>query len=165
MYHHFAIFDRLYSTRRQARHTKEADDLCIFPGCLVYPYRMKSILQDLYRLQTLETRGVRSNRSEAEDLRAAIPQGLLTNYDRARARGKKGIAVVRNHVCTNCRMQVPVAVTASLKAGAVQSCGNCGLYLCLDPEEQAMPMAAPAASAEPAPRPKRKRAAAATQSA
>ena len=30
------------------------------------------------------------------NLRAAIPEGMPSNYDLARARGKKGIALVRN---------------------------------------------------------------------
>jgi len=103
---------------------------------------MKGILQNLYRLQNLDSAGRRSDSAETASLRAAIPEGMLINYDRARARGKKGIAVVRNHVCTNCRIQLPVAVTASLSAGLIQTCGNCGLYLCLpDPDEQ--PVAAP----------------------
>ena len=121
---------------------------------------MKSILHDLYRLQTLDIRGiVSSNRSEAEGLRAGIPQGMLTNYDRARARGRKGIALLRNHVCTNCRMVSPVAVNASLKAGTVQVCGNCGLYLCLDPDEALLAQQPEVV----APKPRKKKTAAAKQ--
>jgi predicted nucleic acid-binding Zn-ribbon protein len=57
---------------------------------------------------------------------------MLHKYDRMRANGKKGIALVRNHVCTNCRIQVPIAVTASLMNGAqTEVCGNCGRFLCL----------------------------------
>ena len=105
---------------------------------------MNGILQNLYTLQTLDLGGLKPNSSQAAGLRAGIPDGMLSNYDRARARGKKGIALVRNHVCTNCRMQVPVAVTASLTAGLIQVCGNCGLYLCLPrPDEQAAPAPAP----------------------
>ena len=110
---------------------------------------MKGILQNLYRLQTLDSTGHTSKASEVALLRAAIPEGMLTIYDRARARGKKGIAIVRNHVCTNCRMQVPVAVTASLRAGMIQACGNCGLYLCL-PEPDEQPVLAPVKAPAPA---------------
>jgi hypothetical protein len=103
-------------------------------------HAMKGILQNLYTLQTLDLGGSKASSSQAAALRAGIPDGMLANYDRARARGRKGIALVRNHVCTNCRMQVPVAVTASLMAGMIQVCGNCGLYLCLpQPDEQAAP--------------------------
>lgn len=115
---------------------------------------MKRILQDLYRLQTLDLRAPTGDRSEADNLRLGIPQGMLTNYDRARARGKKGIAILRNHVCTNCRMQSPVAVTAALKGGAIQTCGNCGLYLCLDPDE---PVLAATTEAPALPKPRKKK--------
>jgi len=102
---------------------------------------MNGILQNLYTLQTLDLGGSKADPTQAAALRAGIPDWMLANYDRARARGKKGIALVRNHVCTNCRMQVPVAVTASLTAGMIQVCGNCGLYLCLpQPDEQAAPV-------------------------
>lgn len=117
---------------------------------------MKSILHDLYRLQTLDLRGKTSDRLESDSLRAGIPQGMLSSYDRARARGRKGIAILRNNVCSNCRMQSPVAVLAGLRGGAVEVCGNCGLYLCLDPEEAVgatQPVApAPAATAKKKPR-------------
>jgi hypothetical protein len=97
-------------------------------------------LRNLYTLQTLESEK-KSAASEIASLRADIPQAMLRNYDRMRAKGKKGIALVRNHVCTNCRIQVPVAVTASLMNGTlIQVCGNCGRYLCLPetPEPEAV---------------------------
>src|SRR5580765_630485 len=110
---------------------------------------MKGILWNLYKLQTLDIAGLSGTDPQAARLRAAVPQGMLTNYDRARARGKKGIALVRDHVCTNCRIHVPVAVTASLAAGIIQVCGNCGLYLCL-PEADEQPVTPPAeVSAQP----------------
>jgi len=110
---------------------------------------VNGILQNLYRLQTLDLSGSRAKSSEAAALRAGIPAAMLTNYDRMRARGKKGIAVVRNHVCSNCRMRMPVGVTAALMRGTVsQVCGNCGLYLCLPEPEEAVEMK-PVVVAEP----------------
>lgn len=100
---------------------------------------MKTILQDLYRLQTLDIQGLPTQKLEAKNLRAGIPAGMLTNYDRARARGRKGIAILRDRVCTNCRMQSPIAVAVNLAAGAVEVCGNCGLFLCLDPNRPISP--------------------------
>src|SRR5438552_14456887 len=98
---------------------------------------MNGILQNLLTLQGVDLCGQRHNASQAAALRAAIPPTMLQQYERLRARGKKGIAVVRNQVCTNCRMQVPIAVVATLMRGTViQVCGNCGRYLCLpDPAE------------------------------
>jgi predicted nucleic acid-binding Zn-ribbon protein len=96
---------------------------------------MKGISENLFRLQTLDSAAKNPDAGQAADLRASIPQGMLANYDRARARGKKGIARVHNNVCTNCRIQVPVAVAASLMRGMVQVCGNCGIYLYLEASE------------------------------
>src|SRR2546428_13674581 len=98
---------------------------------------MNGILQNLLKLQGLDFGEQPKNASQAAALRAAIPQSMLQQYERLRARGKKGIAVVRNRVCSNCRMQVPIAVVATLMRGTVaQVCGNCGRYLCLpDPAE------------------------------
>ena len=103
---------------------------------------MSGILQNLYKLQTLDIAGLTSSDPRVAGLRADIPEGVLTNYDRARARGKKGIALVFNHVCTNCRMHVSVAVTALQTAGILQVCGNCGLYLCI-PERGKPPFTPP----------------------
>jgi hypothetical protein len=108
---------------------------------------MNSVLQSLLRLQGLELGGQPKNPSLAAELRAAVPQAMLVKYDRLRARGKKGIAVVRDRVCTSCRMQVPIAVVATLMRGNVtEVCGNCGLYLCLpEPAEaqESLGIAAP----------------------
>jgi hypothetical protein len=93
---------------------------------------IKIILNNLIRLQDLEIANKPAGAVEITTLRAGIPEIMLRKYDRMRANGKKGIALVRNHVCTNCRIQVPIAVTASLMNGAEsQVCGNCGRYLCL----------------------------------
>jgi hypothetical protein len=116
---------------------------------------MANILQDLYRLQTLDSAGKKHDLALAAGLRAGIPQGMLTNYDRARARGKKGIALLRNNVCSSCRMQVPVAVAASLKRGDIQVCGCCGLYLCLPEAEQPPPANTVPATREVRPRKKK----------
>jgi len=119
-----------------------AGDSSIFSFRMAYPRAMKGILQNLYRLQMLDLDG--ANSSQMAALRAGIPDGILASYDRQRARKKKGIAIVRNHVCGNCRMQVPLWITASLMTGSVQSCGNCGTYLCLpDPADEPAPAPTP----------------------
>jgi hypothetical protein len=93
---------------------------------------IKIILNNLYRLQDLEIGNKSTVAPQIAELRAGIPEPMLRKYDRMRANGKKGIALVRNHVCTNCRIQVPIAVTASLMNGTETAvCGNCGRYLCL----------------------------------
>jgi len=112
---------------------------------------MKGIFQSLWRLQELELGEPPHHASQARELRAAIPPPLLRQYDRLRARGKKGIAVVRHQVCTSCRMQVPIAVVATLMRGTVsQECGNCGCYLCLpEPAEAGVGESLVAAASRP----------------
>ncbi|HWX21431.1 MAG TPA: hypothetical protein VN578_16135 [Candidatus Binatia bacterium] len=93
---------------------------------------MKDILHKLLELQALDFGDGPRKAARAAALRAAIPPMMLEQYERRRARGKKGIALVRNRVCTGCRMQVPIGVVAALMRGTpIQVCGNCGLYLSL----------------------------------
>lgn len=98
---------------------------------------MKIMMQNLLSLQTLEFGETKDARTAttAAGLRTKIPAPILAHYDRLRARGKKGLAAVRNQVCTSCHMQLNLAVVMTLKqAQDVQLCQNCGRYLYL-PEE------------------------------
>lgn len=114
---------------------------------------LNELLQNLIKLQALEF-------SEAEDkdtevaiteLRAKIPSQILGHYDRLVAKGKKGITMVRDQVCTGCHMRVPIGGIISLKHGEdIQLCESCGRYLYLPPATEAEPPK----SAEPAARPK-----------
>ena len=118
---------------------------------------MNGIMQNLLRLQGMDCGELAGTQSEAAALRAAIPPSMLHQYERLRARGKKGIAVVRNRVCTNCRMQVPIAVVAALMRGTVsQVCGNCGRYLCL-PEADDAQLVQPPTIAKPEPKGRRRK--------
>jgi predicted nucleic acid-binding Zn-ribbon protein len=95
---------------------------------------MKGIPQNLLKLQALETadKPSPSDAAQIAELRGSLPQHVLGHFDRLRLRGKKGIALVRNHVCTACHMRVPVGLIANLMSGTeLQICGNCGRYLCL----------------------------------
>ena len=95
---------------------------------------MKSLLQNLVRLQDLELGKATDKNVEAAilDLRGKIPPQILGHYDRLRARGKKGIAAVRNQVCTGCHIRVPVGTIATILHGTdIQLCDNCGRYLYL----------------------------------
>lgn len=108
---------------------------------------MKSLMQNLLKLQTLEFGETHDPQAAAvvAELRGKIPAPILGHYDRLRARGKKGVAAVNHQVCMGCHMQVPLGVILTLKHGQdIQLCENCGRYLCL-PEEN------PAAQAEPPP--------------
>jgi predicted nucleic acid-binding Zn-ribbon protein len=104
---------------------------------------LNELLQNLIKLQSLEFDDIEDPNTKAvmAELRAKIPSQILGHYDRMVAKGKKGITMVRDQVCTGCHMRVPIGGIMSLKHGEdIQLCENCGRYLYL----------APAAPAEPA---------------
>jgi predicted nucleic acid-binding Zn-ribbon protein len=94
---------------------------------------MNGILQNLLKLQEVEFgEEAEKHKTQAAKLRASIPAPILGHYDRLRARGKKGIALVRNQVCGGCHMGVPIGMIATMMKGeGIQLCGSCGRYLCL----------------------------------
>jgi predicted nucleic acid-binding Zn-ribbon protein len=104
-----------------------------------------NILQNLMKLQGLEfdERIDKAGLVQAAELRTTIPEPILGHYDRLRTRGKKGIAEVRNQVCSGCHMGVPIGMITTLMRGAdVQLCENCGRYLYLpEPVESPEPAA------------------------
>jgi hypothetical protein len=91
-----------------------------------------------------------------ESLRTKVPPQILGHYDRMVARGKKGIALVRNGVCRECHVRLAIGAMQVLRHGSdIQLCGNCGRYLHLE-EDVAAP-AGPAVShtaSSPKPTPK-----------
>ena len=112
---------------------------------------MKDWLQKLIQLQSLEFGDQQSGAAgvDKEALRAQIPPQILGHYDRLVARGKKGIVAVRGQVCGGCHMQVPLAVVMTLRHEQdIQLCENCGRYLYLPPEAEAV-AAAPALARKP----------------
>jgi len=94
----------------------------------------------------------------AEKLRAKVPPQILGHYDRLRARGRKGLALVRdNNVCAECHMQVPIGTVITIMRGDdIQLCGNCGRYLYVN-EKPAEGVSAPAPAPPAAPKAKRGR--------
>ena len=126
---------------------------------------MNSILQNLLKLQALEFGETTAKNVEAQtaELRGNIPQPIIGHYERLRIRGKKGIAVVRNQVCTGCHMHVPIGqINMLMRDEDVQLCESCGRYLYLpDPAEtEALALVATAkAAAKLAPKPATKPAA------
>ena len=97
---------------------------------------MNALLQNLIKLQSLQFGEVKDKNAEAitTELRAKIPPQILAHYDRLVARGKKGVAVVRDQVCTSCHMRLPIGVIMTLMHGQdIQLCESCGRYLSLAP--------------------------------
>ena len=102
--------------------------------CLV----MHAVMETLVRLQNLEV-GPNAESSAAkaaaEKLRAQVPAQILGHYLRLCARGKKGLALVRNQVCAECHVSVPLGTVVTVMKGVdIQLCGNCGRYLYVEPE-------------------------------
>jgi predicted nucleic acid-binding Zn-ribbon protein len=100
---------------------------------------MNELLTTLLKLQALEFNETSETDVEKKraELRALIPPPIMGHYDRLVARGKKGVAVVRNQVCTGCHMRLPIGTINTLMQGQdVQLCDTCGRYLYLpDPAE------------------------------
>ena len=117
---------------------------------------MKEIIAALVTLQDLEFGAKKlspAKQAIADELRQKIPAPVLVHYDRLMMRGKKGIAVVRNGVCTGCYMRLATgAMGTLLRREDIQLCDTCGRYLYL-PEETVEAAEAPGAKPEP----KRKR--------
>src|SRR6267378_4911508 len=120
---------------------------------------MNDVLHQLMKLQTLEFESPSQKPDEAlvKDLREKIPQPILGHYDRLRARGKRGIAIVRNHVCTGCHMLLPIGVVTQLMHdNDIQLCDTCGRYLYLPEPAETQPVANVPATKTPAKPRKRK---------
>jgi len=123
---------------------------------------MKELIQNLLKLQELEFAEVRSGSAEAaiSQLRRKIPLPILEHYNRLTARGKKGVAIVRNQVCTGCHMRIPIGAINTLMHGDdIQMCETCGRYLYLPPETPNPPVevTVEAKPAKPRGKPGRKR--------
>jgi predicted nucleic acid-binding Zn-ribbon protein len=109
---------------------------------------MNATIQNLLKLQSIEFGEEKGSDKQIGELRAQIPEPILGHYDRLRARDKKGVAVVRNQVCTGCHMRLPIGVIMILMQDRdIQLCDSCGRYLYLEP--QAAAPAEPVAPAKP----------------
>jgi predicted nucleic acid-binding Zn-ribbon protein len=108
---------------------------------------MKNVMENLFALQTLQLQsgaGQRNRDGAIEALRKTMPAVVLTRYDRLVAHGKKGVAVVRHGVCSECHISVAIGALADLAHESdVQVCGNCGRYLFLPANEPVVPVSAP----------------------
>jgi len=122
-------------------------------GFKIHP-PMNEIIKILLQLQALEFNGkaAPAQAKHAADLRAQIPPPVLAHYDRLVARGKKGVAIIRNQSsCSACHISVPRNVVLTLMHNTdVQLCESCGRYLYLpDPAAIPEPVAAPKKNSKP----------------
>ncbi len=100
---------------------------------------MRNIMDRLLAMQQIQfTAGAKSGAVvvELEKLRAEIPAPILAHFDRLGARGKKGVALVRNGVCSGCHLRITAGKLVSLSAhpGEIHLCDNCDRYLHLPAE-------------------------------
>ncbi len=121
---------------------------------------MNELMTNLLKLQALDFAETSSKTNEAQkvELRARIPQPILGHYERLVVRGKKGVAVVRNQVCSGCHMRLPIGTINTLMQGNdVQLCDTCGRYLYLpDPAESQF--VEHVAATKPTPKPRKRKA-------
>src|SRR4051812_24210777 len=123
---------------------------------------MNDLLPNLLKLQNLDfadtsTEAIKAERAE---LRALVPQPILAHYDRLVVRGKKGVAIVRNQVCTGCHMRLPIGTINTLMQGQdIQLCDSCGRYLYLLEPTEATAVEPPAPT-KPAPKTRKRKASA-----
>ena len=121
---------------------------------------MNDLLTNLLKLQTLDFSETSQKDAEAQraELRARVPQPILGHYDRLIARGKKGVAMVRNQVCAGCHMRLPIGTINTLMQGQdIQLCDTCGRYLVLAEPETTKPEQ-PIAKAKPAAKTRKRKA-------
>jgi hypothetical protein len=114
---------------------------------------MKDIIANLLTLQDTEFGNKKLSQSEIDQLRKTVPDPILAHFDRLVARGKKGVAIVKNGACTGCYMRLATGTMQILmRREDVQLCDTCGRYLYL-PE----PAATPPQEPTPKKSPKRKK--------
>ncbi len=95
---------------------------------------MRKIIDRLLALQKLQFAAGGPSAvapAEVEALRAEVPPPILAHYERLVARGKKGVALVRNGVCSECHLRITGGKLIHLTTtpDEVHLCDNCGRYL------------------------------------
>ena len=101
---------------------------------------MNIVIQKLYKLQQIEmgpNPETPENQEIIKKLREEIPIQIIGHYDRLRAKGKEGVARVRNGVCMGCKMRLTVADYHAVKSGDdISVCQTCARYLIYLPEDE-----------------------------
>ena len=103
---------------------------------------MRKMIENMLVLQRVhfDPRAKSSTSTEQlEELRGSVPAPVLAHFDRMLARGKKGVAIVRNGVCTGCHLRLTLGTNTSLlDPSEIHVCDSCGRYLYL-PDPPAEP--------------------------
>ena len=123
---------------------------------------MNEAIENLVKLQDLEFPGKKQSQAQIAELRELIPQPILAHYDRLMARGKKGVAFVKNQVCTGCNMRLPIGtVNTVMQGNDLHLCDNCGRYLYV-PAPAESPASETEAPSKPRKKPRKSKALAST---
>jgi predicted nucleic acid-binding Zn-ribbon protein len=108
---------------------------------------MIQIMQHLLALQALELDTkpfTPAQEAQIVKLREQVPVSILTHFTRLIAGGKKGVAIARAGVCSECHLRVTPGTLASLAyTTEIHLCDNCGRYLYLPENEPLGPAASP----------------------
>ena len=100
---------------------------------------MVKILAELLALQKLELETkplLLDTEREILAAREKVPKPMLDRFDRFIARGKRGVAVVRQGVCSECHLRITPGTLASLAyTSEIHVCDHCGRYLFLPETE------------------------------
>jgi predicted nucleic acid-binding Zn-ribbon protein len=108
---------------------------------------MKNVIEPLFELQALEQQSSDPEQDAViQRLRKKVPPQILAHYDRLRARGKRGVAVVRNGVCAECHMRLSSGTYATLRRFEdILICDSCGRSVHL-PASEIIPVEPPPVS-------------------
>jgi predicted nucleic acid-binding Zn-ribbon protein len=121
---------------------------------------MKTVVANLFELQKIEILSTTESSPKSDRLREQIPAEMIDAYERSRIRGRKVVALVRNGVCGECHLRIPMGTLVHLMHGELQRCGNCGRYLYLPedaPVTVSVSSSAPRSDEPSAPRKRRKK--------
>ena len=118
---------------------------------------MRKIMEHLLALQNFQFNARGQSlvvQAEVAQRRAEVPTPVLAHFDRMVARGKKGVAVVRDGVCTACHMRITTGKLVNLAAESdICLCDNCGRYLYLPEAEKVVLSATSSAPSGPVKKP------------
>jgi len=100
---------------------------------------MNTALLSLLDLQEILRRGDRASSAEkarASRLRKSIEPPVLEHLYHQLACNRRSVALVRNGVCGECHIRLPIAVLYELRnSDAVPFCENCGCFVALAADE------------------------------
>lgn len=107
------------------------------PENIIASLRQLAELDNARRRLSPRSRALPEMKSDIAVVRDRLPTALLGHYDQRQSRGKPGIAPVRRGVCGACHLALPSGSLADMLRGdgAIQVCGNCGVFIYLAEEE------------------------------